>query len=509
VYESSEELQVSYCSISLQGGRVSDGFYFLVLRYLFVGITSLFILLGCGSRPRPVKRSSSLPRVLVLNIQGDTAVDLTGQVRRTISDPNVYRTLSSENVEALLPEGTELEDCSDMCSVNIGRTVGADWVVAGKVREGKYLSLEVFRSLEGTSVFSESSWIGNTGELARRLAFFLKLNSATREGDAPVSFSRQGREGLLLDAARVAELRASRSMDLEAMRALENATQADSDPSISASERLRLWDNLIQYPDYSDLALRKVQHYKLYLRDYSRKYSRFLEILNSPRVEPIGRESHLAALREIQGFDSVSGATLKAAVLEHLQLFGYQEYLDEEIEAYGIDVEAPAIADKTLEVASREDELRSLRRYLEDSLPGWGYTHVLKKGWGKYTLSAYTLSSYERYSEVEPGRRAVSRGLVDYSEAPGKWHYPVVVLGSLFSLVAAGNWLAGEYYRDCGRDYRQEGNLCLNTGDLSVHGGLSTWGERYPTGHKILGITTLALSALTAYSSYALLTDDF
>ena len=505
MYESSEELQVSYCSTSLRGGRVSDGFYFLVLRYLFVGITSLLLLLGCGSNPRPVERSSSLPRVLVLNIQGDTAVDLTGQVRRTISDPTAYRTLSSENVEALLPEGTELEDCSDMCSVNIGRTVGADWVVAGKVREGKYLSLEVFRSLEGTSVFSESSWVGNTGELARRLAFFLKLNSATREGDVPVSLSRQGREGLLLDAARVAELRASRSMDLEAMRALENATQADSDPSISASERLRLWDDLIQYPDYSDLALRKVQHYKLYLRDYSRKYSRFLEILNSPRVEPIGRESHLAALREVQGFDSVSGATLKAAVLEHLQLFGYQEYLDEEIEAYGIDVESPAIAEKTREVASREAELHSLRAYLEDSLPGWGYTHVLKgEGWGSHTLS-----SYDRYSEVEPGRRALTRGLVDYSEAPGKWHYPVVVLGGLFSLMAAGNWLAGEYYRDCGSDYRQEDNLCLKKANLSVSRGLSTWGERYPTGHKILGITTLALSALTAYSSYVLLTDDF
>jgi len=424
-------------------------------------------------------------------------------VRRTISDPAAYRTLSSENVEALLPEGTELEDCSDMCSVNIGRTVGADWVVAGRLLAGR-LSLEVFRSLEGTSVFSESSSIGNTGELSRRLAFFLKLNATTREGEAPVSFSRQGREGLLLDATRVAELRASRSMDLEAMRALENATQSDSDPSISASERLRLWDNLIQYPDYSDLALRKVQHYKLYLRDYSRKYSRFLEILNSPRVEPIGRESHLAALREVQGFDSVSGATLKAAVLEHLQLFGYQEYLDEEIEAYGIDVESPAIAEKTREVASREAELHSLREYLQDSLPGWGYTHVLKDG-----LGIHTLSSYDRYSEVEPGRIAVTRGLVDYSEAPGEWNYPVVVLGGLLSLVAAGNWLAGEYYRDCGRDYKQEGNLCLNTGDLSVHGGLSTWGERYPTGHKILGITTLALSALTAYSSYVLLTDDF
>lgn len=480
------------------------GSFCLALRYLFVGITSLSFLLGCGARPKPVERSSSLPRVLVLNIQGDTEVDVTGQVRRTISDPAAYRTLSSENVEALLPEGTGLEDCSDMCSVNIGRTVGADWVVAGKLLDGR-LSLEVFRSLEGTSVFSESSSIGNTGELSRKLAFFLKLNSATREGDAPVSFSHQGRDGLLLDAARVAELKASRSMDLEAMRALENATQADSDPSISASERLRLWDNLIQYPDYSDLALRKVQNYKLYLRDYSRKYSRFLELLNSPSVEPIGRESHLAALREVQGFDSVSGATLKAAVLEHLQLFGYQEYLDEEIAAYGIDVESPAIAEKTREVASREAELHSLREYLEDSLPGWGYTHVLKSEvWGSHTLS-----SYDRYSEVEPGRRAVTRGLVAYSEAPGEWNYPVVILGGLVSLMGAVHWLRGEYYRDCGDDYKQEGNLCLNNGDLSVHGGLSTWGERYPTGHKILGITTLALSALTAYSSYALLTDDF
>jgi hypothetical protein len=69
---------------------------------------------------------------------------LTGLVRRIISKQlsRSYLIMTQENIEVLLPPGTNLDDCVSECQVETGRTIGARYIITGDVlRFGSSLRL--------------------------------------------------------------------------------------------------------------------------------------------------------------------------------------------------------------------------------------------------------------------------------------------------------------------------------------------------------------------------------
>ena len=133
----------------------------------------MFCVIAVGSILAPLTTNASKKLIAVLEFSADERATLspdevshiTNLVRQNalrLTTGSEYKLMTRENIAALLPPGTDLAQCEvdAKCEVEIGRNVGADYVITGRIiKFGKTLtiSMNVHNTRTANLVASDSA----------------------------------------------------------------------------------------------------------------------------------------------------------------------------------------------------------------------------------------------------------------------------------------------------------------------------------------------------------------
>ena len=112
--------------------------------------------------------AEEVTRIAVITLRNTTQLEkaeidyLTNQVRQVATKrlPKSYLVMTQENIIALLPPNTKIEDCVGECEVDTGRAIGARYIITGEVlRFGSSLrvTLRLHETETGRLVGSETA----------------------------------------------------------------------------------------------------------------------------------------------------------------------------------------------------------------------------------------------------------------------------------------------------------------------------------------------------------------
>ena len=127
-----------------------------IFQYLrgFILLLSMCIPNLCGIYAQDVNEQA----IAVLEIKNSAQLSpfeisiLTNEVRGVASKLSGFMVMTKENIDVMLPEGVNVEDCVGKCEVETGRKLGAAFIVTGEVGriEGQLqLSIRLFNTAEG------------------------------------------------------------------------------------------------------------------------------------------------------------------------------------------------------------------------------------------------------------------------------------------------------------------------------------------------------------------------
>ena len=129
----------------------------------------LAVLTLCALRATPAHAAPVL-RVAVVELRNGAGLSqdevsyLTDQVRTQASAAlpgERFLVMTRESIVALLPPGKTLADCAkQQCEVEVGRTIGADYIVTGEVLkfgESLRLNIKVHHCVSGQFLGSETA----------------------------------------------------------------------------------------------------------------------------------------------------------------------------------------------------------------------------------------------------------------------------------------------------------------------------------------------------------------
>ena len=136
---------------------------------LVAALLGVLLAINCVTDPR-VARAATTRRLAVLELRTSGAVTaeeaayLTDRVRGVASralPSSSFLVLTRESIQDLLPPGVKLADClSGECEVEVGRKIGADYIVAGEILkfgDGLRMNLKAYHCVSGAFLGNETA----------------------------------------------------------------------------------------------------------------------------------------------------------------------------------------------------------------------------------------------------------------------------------------------------------------------------------------------------------------
>jgi hypothetical protein len=164
---------------------------------LSYSLISLLILLCIPwvSEAKKETHSQNLPRLAVLDFRDEAQLPtferaaLADSVRgAALNAP--FMVMTKENMVALLPPGTDLESCIDDCEVEVGRTLGAHYIITGivgRIDQRLQLLLRLYETQSGSLRGQSTITAKTVGEMQpkvrrRSLQMLIELSPSLKAG---------------------------------------------------------------------------------------------------------------------------------------------------------------------------------------------------------------------------------------------------------------------------------------------------------------------------------------
>ena len=140
---------------------------------IYVFITSILTCTIAYAQLNKQSKSRDLPRLAVLDFRDEA--QLASFERAALADSvrgasleAPFMVMTKENMTALLPVNTRLEECVDDCEVEVGRTLGAHYIITGiigKIDQKIQLLLRLYETQNGSLVGQATLNAATVGEL--------------------------------------------------------------------------------------------------------------------------------------------------------------------------------------------------------------------------------------------------------------------------------------------------------------------------------------------------------
>ncbi len=208
---------------------------------------STILMMWVLAAPAPGERLAVLELHNPAGIEQQAADYLADRIRAAAlaAAGGRVRVLTRENVVALLPPGTDLAECADAdCEVEMGRRLGAAFVISGEVvrlGESLKLSLKLHGTADATLLAAEAASAGDVGALEGVVAETTEALVAKlppRASAGPVALPAVPP----LDPAVAVGDAGFGDVDLELLDRVQAALRSEADEGATSSMRARAWE---------------------------------------------------------------------------------------------------------------------------------------------------------------------------------------------------------------------------------------------------------------------------